>query len=48
VVQGRVKWYSVDPGYGLILPDDGGVQLLVRHDDIVDDGLGSLENNGEP
>jgi CspA family cold shock protein len=43
--QGRVKWYSADLGYGLILPDDEGVELLVVREDIVGGGFKSLKNN---
>jgi len=43
--QGRVKWYSADLGHGFILPDDGGVELLVVREDIVGGGLKFLDNN---
>jgi len=42
---GRVKWYSADLGHGFILPDDGGVELLVVREDIVGGRLKSLKNN---
>ena len=45
MAQGRVKWYSANLGHGFILPDDGGVELLVVHEDIVGRGFKSLENN---
>ena len=34
-------------GYGFIVPDDGGVELLVNHEDIADDGFKPLENNAK-
>ena len=43
--QGRVKWYSANLGHGFILPDDEGAELLVVHEEIVGNGLKSLENN---
>ena len=45
VTQGRVKWYSAGLGYGFILPDDGGVEVLVHHTALLGEGYKSLENN---
>ena len=47
MARGRVKWYSADLGYGFILPEDGGVEVLVREEDIVGNGSGSLEEDAE-
>ena len=48
MARGRVKWYSADLGYGFIIPDDGGVEVLVRHEEITGDGeFKSLDNNVE-
>jgi CspA family cold shock protein len=47
MVRGRVKWYSADLGYGFILPEDGGVEVLVREEDITGDGSRSLEEDAE-
>ena len=48
MARGRVKWYSADLGYGFIIPDDGGVEVLVRHEEIAGDGeFKSLDNNAE-
>jgi CspA family cold shock protein len=48
MARGRVKWYSAQLGYGFILPDDGGVELLVQHADIRGgDGFRSIENGAD-
>ena len=47
MVRGRVKWYSADLGYGFILPEDGGVEVLVREEDITGNGSRSLEEDAE-
>lgn len=30
VVAGRVKWYDVVKGYGFVVPDDGGADIMVH------------------
>ena len=45
MTQGRVDWYSASLGHGFILPDDGGVELLVVREDIVGGGHKFLDNN---
>ncbi len=47
MARGRVKWYSADLGYGFILPEDGGVEVLVREEDITGNGSRSLEEDAE-
>ena len=48
MVRGRVKWYSAQLGYGFILPDEGGVELLVHHADITGgDGFRAFKNGAE-
>jgi cold shock protein len=47
MARGRVKWYSADLGYGFILPEDGGVEVLVREEDIAGNGSSSLEEDAE-
>jgi CspA family cold shock protein len=47
MARGRVKWYSAALGYGFILPDDGGVEVLVREEDIAGNGSRSLEEDAE-
>ena len=46
MARGRVKWYSPQLGYGFILPEDQGVELLVQHADIAGgDGFKTLEKS---
>ena len=45
MAQGKVKWYSADLGYGVILPDDGSVEVLVCHTALPGNGFKSLEND---
>ncbi len=48
MARGRAKWYSPQLGYGFIVPDDGGVELLVQHADIRGgDGFRPFENDTE-
>jgi cold shock CspA family protein len=47
MVQGRVKGYSAELGYGFILPYDEGPELLVRREDAFDGGLQTLEKKTE-
>ena len=48
MARGRVKWYSAQLCYGFILPDDGGVELLVQRADLTGgDGFSSFENGAE-
>lgn len=37
-MQGRVKWFSVDKGYGFIEPTDGSKDIFVHRNSV--DGLG--------
>ena len=37
--RGTVKWYNLDKGYGLIMPDDGSTELIVTHATLVEAGL---------
>ncbi len=34
MIQGTVKWFSDESGYGFIRPDEGGENLFVRRSDV--------------
>ncbi len=41
-VEGTVKWFDPVKGYGFIIPDDGGVDILVHHSTLRRDGHDTL------
>jgi len=45
-IQGTVKWFNNEKGFGFITRDDGGKDCFVHHTAIVGDGYRSL-NEGE-
>ena len=45
MTRGRVAWYSANLGHEFILPEDGGPNLFVRHEDIKAGEEETLENN---
>lgn len=42
-MQGTVKWFSAEKGYGFIAPDGGGKDLFVHHSEIQMKGYKTLE-----
>ncbi|MFF2084638.1 cold-shock protein [Nocardia sp. NPDC058176] len=33
---GTVKWFNVERGFGFVVPDEGGADLLVEHSDVLE------------
>lgn len=45
MVQGTVKWFNAEKGFGFITPDGGGADLFVHHTGIQMSGFKSLDEN---
>jgi cold shock protein len=43
MVQGTVRWFSDEKGYGFITPDEGDKDIFVHHTGIAGNGFKSLE-----
>lgn len=44
-MQGIVKWFNAEKGYGFIAPDDGTADVFVHHSAIQASGFRSLEES---
>ncbi|MCP3757035.1 cold-shock protein [Streptomyces sp. TBY4] len=44
-VQGTVKSFSAEKGFGYITPDNGGADVFVHYSEIQSDGYRTLEEN---
>ncbi len=44
-MQGTVKWFNAEKGFGFIQPEDGSADVFVHYSEIQGDGYKSLDEN---
>ena len=44
-MEGTVKWFNAEKGYGFITPDEGGNDIFVHYSEVQGKGFRTLEEN---